>query len=104
MLRPSSPRPHHRVQLGRRLELHRRHDVRVRVVRDAHLRMAQAFLDDLRMNTCGKEQRGRRVPQVVEADSGQIGRVEQKLGSRGIGFALAGRPGHCRGRHRVAEI
>jgi hypothetical protein len=41
--------------------------------------VAEAFLDDLGVDAGGEQERRGGVPQVVESDGGQIGRVEQRL-------------------------
>jgi hypothetical protein len=53
--------------------------MRIRVEGDADLRVAEAFLDYLGMDAGGEKERGGGVPQVVEADGGQVGRVEKWL-------------------------
>ena len=70
---------HHGVQLRGRLKLHRRYDMRVRVERDADLRVAKTLLNHLGMNAGSEQECGRGVPQVVEADSRQTGRAQQRL-------------------------
>jgi hypothetical protein len=59
------------VQLSRRLLLHRRQHVRVRVEREADLGVPESLLDDLRMNALGYQQRGR--PCGGNADISMIG-------------------------------
>jgi hypothetical protein len=60
---------------------HARHYVGVGVERYRHCGVAQELLDELGVGSFTEQQRGARVPEVVEADVGEI-RLPQEGGER----------------------
>src|SRR5258706_12090069 len=62
-----------RIELRGGLGLERREYMRIRVERQADLRMPERLHDRPRIDALGQQERGGRVPQIVEANVGQLG-------------------------------
>jgi hypothetical protein len=62
-----------RVEVPGRVVLHGSGDVRVQVKRDANVGVPEHLADDLGVHPAAEQQRGQRMPQVVEADTRQPG-------------------------------
>lgn len=55
------------------VSLHSRHNMGIKVQRDANARMAKSLAGNLRMDTGRKHLRGMGMPKIMEADAGQGG-------------------------------
>lgn len=59
--------------------MHIGHNVAISVERETDVGVPEYLLHDLGMNAAAQEQRGARVPQIVEADEWQAGTLEDRL-------------------------